>query len=105
MGERPDTASGGTKGNRRRKSFEQLFAELQQRKRDRPAGSKTVEELDKGIPFIVSKTHEEVSEAWKAWDKNETKEQLALEISQAIYHLEVMMVAHDLELDDIYEFL
>lgn len=104
MGKSSDTTSGGTEG-KTGKSFEELFAVLKQRKRERPVDSKTVEELDKGIPFIAFRIFQEADEVWKACKNNETREQLALEISQVIYHLQVMMVAHDLELEDIYRVL
>ena len=35
----------------------------------------------------------------------ETKADLALEISQLLYHLQVMMVAKDVSLEDIYKYL
>jgi phosphoribosyl-ATP pyrophosphohydrolase len=37
--------------------------------------------------------------------EHETKEQAAEEISQLLYHLQVMMLALDLDLDDIYRYL
>ena len=35
--------------------------------------------------------------------EHEGRDAAALEISQLLYHLQVMMVALDLDLDDIYE--
>ena len=35
----------------------------------------------------------------------EGREKTAEEISQLLYHLQVMMIANDLELEDIYKYL
>ncbi len=85
-------------------AFEDLFVELETKAKERPAGSGTVEELDKGIHYIGKKIVEEAAEVWMAAEY-ETKADLALEISQLLYHLQVMMVAKELTLDDIYKYL
>ncbi len=85
-------------------TFEDLFAELQVKATERPADSGTVRELDAGVHFIGKKIVEEAAEVWMAAEY-ESKEDLALEISQLLYHLQVMMVAKDLSLDDIYRYL
>lgn len=85
-------------------TFEELFAELQVKATERPADSGTVRELDAGVHFIGKKVVEEAAEVWMAAEY-ESKEDLALEISQLLYHLQVMMVAKDLSLDDIYRYL
>ncbi len=85
-------------------SFEELFAELQQKSVDRPEGSSTVDELDRGIHFIGKKIVEEAAEVWMAAEY-ETDDDLALEISQLLYHAQVMMLARGLKLADIYRHL
>ncbi len=85
-------------------SFEDLFQTLQVKAAERPAGSGTVEELDKGIHFIGKKIIEEAGEVWIAAEY-ESDEELALEISQLLYHAQVMMIARGLTLDDIYRHL
>jgi phosphoribosyl-ATP pyrophosphohydrolase len=82
------------------KTFETLYAELLQKSQDRPAGSKTVAELDAGVHAIGKKVVEEAAEVWMAAEY-ETTDELAEEISQLLYHVQVMMVAKGLSLDDV----
>ncbi len=85
-------------------TFEDLFAELDVKAKDRPEGSGTVKELDAGVHAIGKKIVEEAAEVWMAAEY-ESKADLALEISQLLYHLQVMMVAKEVSLDDIYKYL
>ena len=73
-------------------TFEDLFAELEVKAKDRPEGSGTVKELDAGVHAIGKKIVEEAAEVWMAAEY-ESKADLALEISQLLYHLQFMMVA------------
>ncbi|MDN5807959.1 MAG: phosphoribosyl-ATP diphosphatase [Brevibacterium sp.] len=82
------------------KTFDSLYAELLQKSFDRPEGSKTVAELDAGVHAIGKKVVEEAAEVWMAAEY-ETKDELAEEISQLLYHLQVLMVAKDLSLEDV----
>jgi phosphoribosyl-ATP pyrophosphohydrolase len=86
------------------KTFDQLFEQLSETARTRPEGSGTVARLDAGVHAIGKKIVEEAAEVWMACE-HETKEQAAEEISQLLYHLQVMMLALDLDLDDIYRYL
>ncbi|WP_127127655.1 phosphoribosyl-ATP diphosphatase [Georgenia sp. SYP-B2076] len=86
------------------KSFEQLFAELQDKAETRPEGSGTVAELDAGIHAIGKKVVEEAAEVWMAAE-HESDEATAMEISQLLYHLQVVMIARGLTLDDVYRHL
>lgn len=86
------------------KSFEELWAELSQKAVDRPEGSGTVAALDAGIHAIGKKILEEAGEVWLAAE-HETDEALAEEISQLLYHLQTLMLARGLTLNDIYKFL
>ena len=45
------------------KTFEELWAELSEKALTRPAGSKTVAELDAGVHFIGKKLVEEAAES------------------------------------------
>jgi phosphoribosyl-ATP pyrophosphohydrolase len=83
------------------KSFEQLFAELQVKAQTRPEGSSTVDELDRGVHFIGKKIVEEAAEVWMAAEYEGNK-RTAVEISQLLYHLQVLMVAKGISLDDVY---
>jgi phosphoribosyl-ATP pyrophosphohydrolase len=86
------------------KSFEDLFAELQRKAAERPPGSRTVELLDAGVHTIGKKIVEEAAESWMAAE-HESAERTAEEISQLLYHLQVLMVARGLTLDDVYAHL
>lgn len=86
------------------KSFEALFAELQEKARTRPEGSGTVAELDAGIHAIGKKVVEEAAEVWMAAEYQSDAE-AAEEISQLFYHLQVMMIARGLSLEDVYRHL
>ena len=83
------------------KSFEQLYAELQERAAFRPAGSGTVAALDAGVHAIGKKVVEEAAEAWMAAE-HETPDRAADEIAQLLYHSLVLMIACGLTLDDVY---
>jgi phosphoribosyl-ATP pyrophosphohydrolase len=86
------------------KTFEQLWAELAERARDRPATSRTVAELDAGVHAIGKKLVEEAAESWMAAE-HETRDRAAEEISQLLYHAQVLMLAAGLTLDDVYAHL
>ena len=86
------------------KDFEALFAELTQKARTRPEGSGTVAELDAGVHQIGKKIVEEAAEVWMA-SEHETTEEAAMEISQLLYHLQVMMIAKGISLEDVYRHL
>jgi len=84
------------------KTFEELFAELNNKAEAGDPNSGTVKELQKGTHFIGKKIVEEAAEVWMA-AKFETDDDTALEISQLIYHLQVMMIDQGLSLEDIYK--
>ena len=86
------------------KTFDTLFAELSEKAVTRPTGSKTVTELDGGVHFIGKKIVEEASEVWMAAE-HEGAERTAEEISQLLYHLQVLMIARDITLSDVYKHL
>lgn len=85
-------------------SFEDLFEQLLDRAETRPEGSGTVKELDAGIHFIGKKVVEEAAEVWMAAEY-ESKDELAMEISQLMYHLQVLMIAKGITLEELYEHL
>ncbi len=86
------------------KSFETLFAELADRARTRPQGSGTVAALDAGVHAIGKKIVEEAAEVWMAAE-HESAERAAEEISQLLYHVQVLMLARGLALADVYAHL
>ena len=86
------------------KTFDELFAELSEKAVSRPEGSGTVAELDGGVHTIGKKVVEEAAEAWMAAEF-EGKERAAEEISQLIFFTQVLMLAADVSLEDVYRHL
>ena len=86
------------------KTFDALFAELTDKAATRPEGSGTVAQLDAGVHAIGKKIVEEAAEVWMAAE-HESDERAAEEISQLLYHLQVLMVAKGLTLDDVFTHL
>jgi phosphoribosyl-ATP pyrophosphohydrolase len=86
------------------KTFDELWAELSEKARTRPDGSGTVRALDAGVHAIGKKLIEEAAESWMAAE-HEGKERTAEEISQLLYHAQVLMLATGIELDDVYAHL
>jgi phosphoribosyl-ATP pyrophosphohydrolase len=86
------------------KTFDQLFAELTDKAATRPQGSGTVAELDAGVHAIGKKIVEEAAEVWMAAEY-EGAARTAEEISQLLYHLQVMMLASGISLEDVYAHL
>jgi phosphoribosyl-ATP pyrophosphohydrolase len=83
------------------KTFDELFAELSERAATRPAGSGTVAALDAGVHAIGKKVVEEAAEVWMAAEY-ESPQRTAEEISQLVYHLQVLMLARGLTPADVY---
>lgn len=86
------------------KTFEGLFAELEAKARDRPAGSATTAALEAGVHAVGKKVVEEAAEAWMAAE-HESPRRAAEEISQLLYHTQVLMLATGLTLEDVYAHL
>ena len=86
------------------KTFEELWTELSAKAETRPDGSGTVRELDAGVHAIGKKLVEEAAESWMAAE-HEGKEATAEELSQLLYHAQVLMIASGITLDDVYSYL
>jgi phosphoribosyl-ATP pyrophosphohydrolase len=86
------------------KTFDELFSELQEKAAARPQGSRTVELLDGGVHAIGKKIVEEAAEVWMAAEY-QSDEETAEEISQLVYHLQVLMVAKGLAPADVWRHL
>ena len=83
------------------KTFDELWDELSEKARTRPEGSGTVEALDAGVHAIGKKLVEEAAASWMAAE-HEGKERAAEEISQLLYHAQVLMLASGVDIDDVY---
>jgi phosphoribosyl-ATP pyrophosphohydrolase len=86
------------------KTFDALFAELSEKAVSRPEGSGTVAELDAGVHAIGKKIVEEAAEVWMAAEY-QSDEETAEEISQLLYHVQVLMVAKRLTPADVWRHL
>jgi phosphoribosyl-ATP pyrophosphohydrolase len=86
------------------KTFDELFAELTERARTRPAGSSTVVALDDGVHAQGKKLLEEAGEVWIAAE-HESDERLAQEISQLLYRVQVLMLGRGISIGDVYRYL
>ena len=88
----------------RMKTFDELFTELSERARSRPAGSGTVAALDEGVHSQGKKVLEEAGEVWIAAE-HESDERLAEEISQLLYRVQVLMLGRGIRTADVYRYL
>lgn len=83
------------------KTFDELYAQLVAIRDSRPEGSGTVAELDAGVHAIGKKIVEEAAEVWMAAEYQSNSE-TAEEISQLLYHLQVLMIAKGITPADVY---
>jgi phosphoribosyl-ATP pyrophosphohydrolase len=86
------------------KSFDALWTELNDKVTANDPGSGSVLAVQSGVHEIGKKVLEEAGEVWLAAE-HESDDQLAEEISQLLYHLQVLMLARGLSLNDVYKFL
>lgn len=84
------------------KSFEALWEELSSKSSSYDENSTTLRALSSGTHFIAKKIVEEASEVMLAAE-SQGKSELADEISQLIYWVQVLMLDQDVSLDEIYE--
>ena len=83
------------------KTFDDLYTELVLKSSHGDAESGTVRLLGQGVHAIGKKVVEEAAEVWMAAE-HEGPERTAEEIAQLLYHLQVMMLASKVSLDDVY---
>lgn len=84
------------------KSFNQLFSELELIAASPQAESGSARLLREGPHAIGKKIVEEAAEVWMAAEY-ETNEDLALEASQLIYHIQLLLVAKGIGLSELEE--
>ena len=86
------------------KTFDDLWDELSEREyKNGPDETGTTGKLlASGVHGIGKKIVEEAAEVWMAAEY-ESDENLASEISQLLYHLQVLMLARGIDIDDVYE--
>lgn len=78
----------------------ELYDVIKSRQRERPSGSYTTYLFDKGLDKILKKVGEESAETIIA-AKNDDPKQLVAEVADLLYHLLVLLVARDVNLDDV----
>lgn len=83
------------------KTFDELHAELTAKVAAGDPESGTVALVTKGVHAVGKKVVEEAAEAWMAAE-HEGPERAAEEISQLLYHAQVLMIAAGVSLADVY---
>ncbi len=86
------------------KTFDELWLELSQKVAAGAEGSGTVASVEAGVHAIGKKILEEAGEVWLAAE-HEGDEALAEEISQLLYHLQTLLLARGLSINDVYKYL
>ena len=86
------------------KTFDELWLELSQKIAQGVEGSGTVAAVEGGVHAIGKKILEEAGEVWLAAE-HEGDDALAEEISQLLYHLQTLMLARGLSINDVYKYL
>jgi phosphoribosyl-ATP pyrophosphohydrolase len=86
------------------KTFDQLYAELLHKTTYREELTGTVRLVDAGVHAVGKKVVEEAAEAWMAAEF-EGKERAAEEIAKLIFFTQVLMLAADVSLEDVYRHL
>jgi phosphoribosyl-ATP pyrophosphohydrolase len=84
------------------KSFNDLYAELLAKDISLPEGSASAKLLNQGVHAIGKKLVEEAAEVWMA-SEYESDEALALEASQLIYHLQLILIARKIPMSMVEE--
>ena len=86
------------------KTFEELWAELSEKAQTRPEGSGTVRRsTPASMRSARSWSRRPPSPGWPP--STRSPERAAEEISQLLYHAQVLMLARGLTLDDVYTHL
>jgi len=83
------------------KTFDELYTELVKKTTYRDEDSGTVVLIDKGVHAVGKKVVEEAAEAWMAAEY-EGQERTAEEIAQLLYHVQCLMLASGVTLEDVY---
>ena len=83
------------------KTFDDLYAELHNKVASADPESGTVKLLSGGVHAVGKKVVEEAAEVWMAAE-HEGRDRAAEEIAQLLYHVQVMMLACDVSIDQVY---
>lgn len=77
-----------------------LFNLIQTRKKERPKGSYTTSLFEEGLSKILAKVEEESEEVCRA-AREETRDRLAEETADLLYHIWVLLVEKKVSLEDV----
>lgn len=83
------------------KTFDDLYGELREKAATSDPNSTTVTLLAQGVHSVGKKVVEEAAEVWMAAE-HEGPDRTADEIAQLLYHVQVMMLAAGISLEDVY---
>ena len=86
------------------KTFEELHAELFTKWVEQDDMSSSVSRLQAGVHEVGKKVVEEAAEAWMAAEY-EGSARTAEEIAQLIYHTQLLMIASNVSIEDVYRHL
>lgn len=82
-------------------TFDEICALVETRKREMPPGKSTTALFEKGTHQIGKKLVEEAAESWMA-ARYESRDALALELSQVLYYVACMMAETGLTKEEVY---
>ena len=86
------------------KTIEELHAELFTKWVEQDYMSSSVSRLQAGVHEVGKKVVEEAAEAWMAAEY-EGSARTAEEIAQLIYHTQLLMIASNVSIEDVYRHL
>ena len=84
------------------KTFEELWQEIESKLANKDPDSGSVKLVSAGVHEIGKKIMEEAGEVWLAAE-HQSNSDLALEISQLIYYLQLIAQTRDIKIEDIYK--
>jgi len=84
------------------KTFEELWQEIESKLANKDPDSGSVKLVSAGVHEIGKKIMEEAGEVWLAAE-HQSNSDLALEISQLIYYLQLIALARELKIEEIYK--
>jgi phosphoribosyl-ATP pyrophosphohydrolase len=86
------------------KSFDSLYHELSARASAPESASGSTELLQKGVHAIGKKVVEEAAELWMAAE-HESDDQVALEASQLLYYIQLILISRNIPMAAVEEVL
>jgi phosphoribosyl-ATP pyrophosphohydrolase len=82
-------------------TFDEIYSLVLSRKQEMPPGASTTVLFEKGTHAIGKKLVEEAAESWMA-ARYESREAVALELSQVLYYVACMMAETGVTKEEVY---